>query len=313
MPECSSPHGLKRPLSDLCSGYHTVRHLVSHGALVYMGVRSPEKAKAAIDSILSLRPTALIKPLLLNHLDLSTVVKAAKSLTASEPQLHGLICNAGIMATPFEVSTDKHEAQWQTNYLAHWLLTHHLLPLLLATAKVSPSGAVRIVNVSGTAHQWAPKGGIDFNDINQTNGSALSRYAQSKLGNVLHAKTLNRLYGPQSDFAKAGNKAIWTASVQPGYVRTQLHGRATGTWMSKLSGIVDVVMAVLGKEVSIDEGSWTSLFAIAGGEFSEDMSGMYFEPFGKLAKPSKYALDEKLGDKLEMYTKTTMRDGGFVE
>lgn len=313
MLECSSLSDLKYQLSDLCSGYHTVRHLALHGARVYMGVRSQEKAKAAIDSILSLHPNAQIKHLILNHLDLSTVIKAAKSLIASETQLHGLICNAGIMATPFELSIDGHEAQWQTNYLAHWLLTQHLLPLLLATAKVSGSGVVRIVNVSSSSHQWGPKGGIDFDDINQVHGSAFSRYAQSKLGNILHAKTLNRLYGPRSDYAKAGNEPIWTASVQPGYVRTQLHGRATGTWMSKLSGVVNVLMAVLGKELGVDEGSWTSLFAIAGEGFNDDMSGMYFEPLGKLATPSKYALDEELGDKLETYTKKVMRDGGFVE
>jgi hypothetical protein len=83
-------------------------------------------------------------------------------------------------------------------------------------------------------------------------------------------------------------------------------------WMSKLSGIVHVVLAVWG-EASADEGSWTSLFDISGEEFGGDMSGMYFELSGKLARPSKYALNEELGDKLETYSKTAMmREGALA-
>ena len=37
------------------------------------------------------------------------------------------------MATPFAVTRDGHKAQWQTNYLAHWVLTERLLPLLRAS------------------------------------------------------------------------------------------------------------------------------------------------------------------------------------
>jgi hypothetical protein len=69
----------------------------------------------------------------------------------------------------------------------------------------------------------------------------------------------------------------------------------------------------IGGEARYVERSWTSLFDIAGEEFGGDTSGMYFEPFGKLARPSIYTLDEKFGDMLKMYTKTTMREGGLVE
>lgn len=52
------------------------------------------------------------------------------------------------------------------------------------------------MNVSSGGHRYAPKNGIDFAEINQEKGSIWPRYGQSKLGNDLIAKELNRLYGP---------------------------------------------------------------------------------------------------------------------
>ncbi len=121
---------------------------------------------------------------------------------------------------PFAITSDGHESEWQTNYLAHWVLTCHLLPTMLSTSKISPRGTVRIVNVTSSAHWRAPKGGINFEDLNNKNGGAWSRYGQGKLANVLHAKTLNKEYGPGSKSAKAAEGEIWTAAVHPGLVDT---------------------------------------------------------------------------------------------
>ena len=102
----------------------------------------------------------------------------------------------------------------QINYLSHWLLTHHLLPLLEKTAGESKPGDVRIVNVTSGGHSMAPKGGINFNDTKLEGSGAMTRYGQSKLGNVLHAKELDRRYGPNRK-PQAGGE-IWTAAVHPG-------------------------------------------------------------------------------------------------
>lgn len=105
----------------------------------------------------------------------------------------------------------------QTNYLAHWLLTKHLLPLLLSTAALCPEGTVRVTNVSSVGHKLlAPPTGIDFADINQTKGGPWSRYGQSKLANILHTKELLLRYGPGGSELSAGDAPIWTASVHPG-------------------------------------------------------------------------------------------------
>lgn len=131
----------------------------------------------------------------MDHTDLSTVVSAANTFLSKEPVLHGLVNNAGIMATPFELTTDAYEAQWQTNYLAHWVLTSRLLPILLSTSKTLTPGSIRIVNVSSVGQFWAPKGGVDFADTSLAGKTNMNRYGQFKLANVLHAKTLNKVYG----------------------------------------------------------------------------------------------------------------------
>jgi hypothetical protein len=60
----------------------------------------------------------------------------------------------------------------QVNYIFHFLLTRFLLPALISTATTSPSGTVRIINVSSDGHdKLAPKAGIAFDDIKLKNVS----------------------------------------------------------------------------------------------------------------------------------------------
>ncbi|EOO03015.1 putative short chain dehydrogenase protein [Phaeoacremonium minimum UCRPA7] len=180
-------------------GYYTVAHLAEHGAHVYMGVRATDKGAAAIANIKKTYPSAKnIDLLQMDLMDLTSVVAAARRFLTLETALHGLVNNAGIMATPFEITKDGHEAQWQTNYLSHWVLTEQLLPLMLRTAKTLSPGSVRIVNLTSSGHLGAPKGGINFNDLSLKDGSTWTRYGQSKLANVLHTKTLHKMYGPGS-------------------------------------------------------------------------------------------------------------------
>jgi NAD(P)-dependent dehydrogenase (short-subunit alcohol dehydrogenase family) len=131
------------------------------------------------------------------------------------------------MATPFEMTADGYEAQIQTNYLSHWVLTYHLLPLLRKTAATSTRGEVRIVNVSSMGHKQAPSEGINFKDINLKDSFTFSRYAQSKLANVLHAKALNKHFGTQSQKAGAEGE-MGVASLHPGNVDTQLNAKSWG-------------------------------------------------------------------------------------
>jgi NAD(P)-dependent dehydrogenase (short-subunit alcohol dehydrogenase family) len=88
-----------------------------------------------------------------------------------------LLNNAGIGTAGGgrEVSTDGFELRFAVNYLAGFLLTRLLMPLVEARA---PS---RIVNVSSAGQQ-----AIDFDDVMLTRGySGVRAYCQSKLAQIL--------------------------------------------------------------------------------------------------------------------------------
>jgi NAD(P)-dependent dehydrogenase (short-subunit alcohol dehydrogenase family) len=278
-----------------------------------MCARSPDKGTAAIASIKETHPSANIDLLQMDHMNLASVVAAAQHFLTVETALHGLVNNAGIMATPFEITKDGHEAQWQTNYLAHWVLTTHLLPLMLRTAQTLPPGSVRIVNLSSSGHLSAPKGGIDFEDPSLKDGGVWPRYGQSKLANMLHTKTLHATYGPGSPSAQKGEGEIWVSSVHPGLVETNL---ATSVNESG-AGITSILSAarLFGLMYPADKASWTSLFCVASRDMKAEQSGTYMEIFRRCGEPtwqSTAAKDEKLAERLEKWTGEVMRREGWV-
>ena len=80
-------------------------------------------------------------------------------------------------------------SQSQITHAGHFYFTKLLLPLLTATAKNSPPGSVRVINVSSIAHQVAPSGGIrwptlspgdDYLAVGKKVGET-ALYSQSKL------------------------------------------------------------------------------------------------------------------------------------
>jgi len=299
-------------------GFYTVAHLSEHGAHVYLCSRSQEKGNAAIADIKKMYPLkdVNIDLLQMDLMDLASVVSAAKRFLSLETALHGLINNAGIMATPFEMTKDGHEAQWQTNYLSHWVLTELLLPLMLRTStdKSLPPGSVRIVNLTSSGHLGAPKGGINFDDPSLKEGGPWQRYGQSKLANILHARTLNKKYGPASASALNGEGEIWVSCVHPGLVETNLANTVTETGSSLMK--VFPIARMVGLTFTADKGSWSSLFGVASRDMKAEQSGMYFEVFKRLGEPwwqSGAAKDAKLAEKLDVWTKEIMSKEGRVQ
>jgi NAD(P)-dependent dehydrogenase (short-subunit alcohol dehydrogenase family) len=110
---------------------------------------------------------------------LAEVRRLADEVRKETNRLELLINNAGIGTvgnTPGrQTSADGHELRFAVNYLAGFLLTHLLLPLLKA------STPARIVNVSSAGQQ-----AIDFSDVMLTRHySGSAAYCQSKLAQIL--------------------------------------------------------------------------------------------------------------------------------
>ncbi len=249
-------------------GYWTVLHLARHHAKVFLGCRNAGKGREAVNSILRVVPEANVELLVMDLMDLRSVIAAATELVSKTDRLHGLVNNAGIMATPLLITKDGYESQFQTNYLSHWVLTHHLLPKLQATAATCEAGAVRIVNVSSTGHMMAPTGDINFEDTSLKDAFTFKRYGQSKLANILHSRALEQRYGPlRLDDRNQTSRPLLNVAVHPGNVDTQINDKSWG-------GSLAPVLRFLGVYTTPEQGSFTSLYAVAG-PFAEEDSGAY--------------------------------------
>ncbi|MFD3684398.1 SDR family NAD(P)-dependent oxidoreductase [Nocardiopsis sp. NPDC058631] len=112
--------------------------------------------------------------------DLDQVRRMAAELRASESRLDVLVSNAGIGAGEPDgrtrrTSTDGHELRFAVNYLAGFLLTLELLPLLRSSAPA------RIVNVASLGQ--AP---LDFGDLMlERDYDGTRAYRQSKLAQIM--------------------------------------------------------------------------------------------------------------------------------
>jgi NAD(P)-dependent dehydrogenase (short-subunit alcohol dehydrogenase family) len=110
---------------------------------------------------------------------LAEVRKLADAVRGTTDRLELLINNAGIgsvgAVSGRQVSADGHELRFAVNYLAGFLLTRLLLPLVKA------STPARIVNVASAGQQ-----AIDFGDVMlEKDYSGTRAYRQSKLAQIL--------------------------------------------------------------------------------------------------------------------------------
>lgn len=163
-------------------GRITAKRLAADGWRILGHGRSVERGQALVREIESAGGKATF--LAADLASLAAVRRLADDVKKQTDSLPLLINNAGIGtvgATPGrQVSADGHELRFAVNYLAGFLLTHLLLPLVKASAPA------RIVNVSSAGQQ-----AIDFDDVMLTKGySGMGAYCQSKLAQILFTTDL---------------------------------------------------------------------------------------------------------------------------
>ena len=149
-------------------------HVIVHG-------RNVERGEGVVAAIESEGGSAEFRRA--DFLELDQVRELADGILDDFERLDLLVNNAGIGSAggDMERTVDGVEPVFQVNYLAHFLLTEKLLPLL------EDSAPARIINVSSAAQ--AP---IDFDDLmlehwEPAEGQIGRPYAQSKLAQILHA------------------------------------------------------------------------------------------------------------------------------
>ena len=159
-------------------GRHVALELATVGATVLIHGRSRERAESLLGEIRK-RGNNAAAFYQAESTSLAEVRELAARIRQEHERLDALINDAGIGSrsggAQRRTSTEGYELRFAVNYLAGFLLTRLLLPLIVASAPA------RIVNVA-SAGQYP----IDFEDVMLTRGYDGGRaYAQSKLAQVM--------------------------------------------------------------------------------------------------------------------------------
>ncbi|CAH0014906.1 unnamed protein product [Clonostachys rhizophaga] len=273
-------------------GFETTKQLAMRNARVYIASRSQQR----VDEAISQMNTAVGRALDLHFLqmdlqDLQSVKLAATLFAHQESHLDILINNAGVMTVPFKLTKDGYETQIQVNFLALFVFTTTLLPLLLSTAsQYSTPNRVRVINVCSDLAFMGPKT-IQFDDLNMTNTKGMmelmQRYGHSKQAAIRHAKELNDRYSHQGEnkdtlvasrpFSLTVQTGVTAYSCHPGIVKSNLQshdptivGKTMRTVMKYTASMTPL------------EGAINSLFLATSPLAPERGQGKFFIPVTKV-------------------------------
>jgi len=178
--------------------------LAQSGAEVLLHGRDPGRLRDTEAEIRERTGAAKVHGYLADFSALDDVRDLADAVAGDHDRLDVLVNNAGIGTTVpggrgrLE-SRDGYELRFAVNYLAHYLLTRSLLPLLVRSAPA------RIVNVSSAGQ--AP---IDFDDVMlERDYSGMQAYCQSKLAQIMFTFDLAEELDPPSVTANALHPATF--------------------------------------------------------------------------------------------------------
>lgn len=250
-------------------GQESARVLSLRGARVIGAARTREKAAEACRGF-----TGEPIPVACELSDPASVRACVAEVKALGLPLDVVLCNAGIMALPERQLCHGQELQFFTNHVGHFMLVTGLLDSLASVA--------RVVMLSSSAHDMAPPAGIQLDDLTFTTGyKPWTAYGQSKLANVLFARSLARRFAGTQRTANA---------VHPGVIATNL-GRHMSAGMRIFSPIASAIAMK-----SIPQGAATQCY-VASHPSLAAVSGEYFADCN-VAKSSQQSQDAALGDRL---------------
>ena len=218
-------------------GRSVARALARAGATTLVHGRRRERGEATVAEIRRETGNDRVELFLADLAELGQVRQLAGEVEAAHPGLNLLINNAGIGSglpdsRGRQESRDGHELRFAVNYLAGFLLTRLLVPVL----RRNPPA--RIVNVSSLGQHP-----IDFDDPMITRGYDGSRaYAQSKLAQVMFTIALAERVPPEQ---------VTVTSLHPGtYMPTKMVLEEVGRSVDSLeTGSASVMRLALDPEL----------------------------------------------------------------
>lgn len=233
-------------------GKVTARKLAELGARVWIVGRNEEKARTVAAEIARRTGEGSVAYRIADLSRMVAVRDLAHRLRDELDRLDVLVNNVGALFTRLELTPEGFERTFALNHLGPFLLTHHLRPLLEASAPA------RIVNVSSEAHRGP---GIDFDNLNGEHGySGWKAYQVSKLENLLFTYELaERLAGT----------GVVANALHPGFVASRFARDNPGLYPL----LVRAAQALFA--ISEEKGAETSVFVASSPEV-EGVTGKYF-------------------------------------
>ncbi len=251
-------------------GKQTALDAAKVGAEVIIHGRDEDRIMQTIDMIRKETDNDSIFGIMADYTSLAAVNSMAKELTDNYSHIDILFNNAAELFHERILTEDGYERQFQVNYLAHFLLTQKLFPLIKDT-----EGA-RILNVSSMIH--APS--IDFDNLQgEKDYSGSNVYALTKLLNILHTYKLGEILEDH----KAVVHCLHTGVIETKLLNTAWSGGAPVT-----------------------EGAANMIYA-ARSEAGEQVSGLYMENRRPMqSNPISY--DKSVQEKLWNLSKEMLKD-----
>ena len=181
--------------------------LAKQGHQLYLHGRNKQKLDDTILDIKEVSQNKNIFGCVADFTDLGQVNEMAKAIRQSTPKLDVLINNAGVFKSSVAESKEGIDIRIVVNYLAPYLLTRELLPIL--EKGVSP----RIINLSSAAQAtvslYALKGNQEL--------SVQEAYSQSKLALTMWSFDLAKRQAVMNDIAVNPGSLLNTKMVAEAY------------------------------------------------------------------------------------------------
>lgn len=187
-------------------GRATARELALRGAELIIHGRDAAKGEKVLHELRDATGSTRFSLLTADFTEQKNVRRLAAEISDGHDRLDVLINNAGTGKMTRTLTPDGIETTFAVNYLAPFLLTLLLLPLL---EKSAPS---RIVNVSSVSHNFIRS--IEWENLQgETSYSVYGIYALTKFANITFTCSLAERI--------AGN-GVTATSVNPGVISTKL-------------------------------------------------------------------------------------------
>lgn len=255
-------------------GLWTARGLAAHGDHILLVCRDRKRGIQARDWLIHEMPHALVELYLADLSSQSEIVALAQNVCARHDRLDLLINNAGCFNRHWHLTSEGIELTMAVNYLAPFLLTSLMLPLLQKNAEHS---ATQIINIGSAS---ADRTRLDWRYLRQERPTGmLAAYAQTKLALLIYSFHLAR---------RLDSIGITVNCLHPGVIATQI---------GQVGGFIGVFWSALKPLLPSARRGAVSTLTVATDDLWKTRSGCYVKS-GRAISSNPLAHDLRVADQL---------------